>query len=71
MNGYIVAINLLIAGLIALARAESAPKFHDVTKLQVGIKYRPETCDRKAANGDMLEVHYTVRSSTTSNNEKP
>lgn len=54
-------IKLLIAGLVALAHAESGPKFHDVTRLQVGIKHRPETCDRKAAKGDMLEVHYTVR----------
>ena len=29
-------------------------------KLQIGIKKRPETCDRKSKKGDSLHIHYRV-----------
>ncbi|KAJ9529509.1 hypothetical protein QJQ45_013862, partial [Haematococcus lacustris] len=30
----------------------------DVTSLQVGVKFKPAECTRKAANGDNVHVHY-------------
>jgi len=30
----------------------------DVEKLQIGVKYRPEICDRKSKSGDKLSMHY-------------
>ena len=27
--------------------------------VRIGVKFRPETCDRKTRNGDTLSVHYT------------
>eukprot|EP01080_Neovahlkampfia_damariscottae_P002852 gene2852-4695_t len=31
---------------------------YDTGRLQVGIKFRPENCDVKTADGDMISVHY-------------
>ena len=30
-------------------------------KLRVGVKYRPDICDRKSKKGDMLSMHYDGR----------
>jgi len=34
-------------------------KESDVTELQIGVKFKPEDCDRKAKAGDTVHVHYT------------
>ncbi|XP_010243152.1 PREDICTED: FK506-binding protein 2-like isoform X2 [Nelumbo nucifera] len=36
----------------------SAKKSGDVTELQIGVKFKPETCDIQAHKGDIIEVHY-------------
>ncbi|KAF3337220.1 Peptidyl-prolyl cis-trans isomerase FKBP15-1 [Carex littledalei] len=36
----------------------SAKKSGDVTELQIGVKYKPETCDIQAHKGDKIKVHY-------------
>ncbi|KAG0453655.1 hypothetical protein HPP92_024959 [Vanilla planifolia] len=36
----------------------SAKKSHDVTDLQIGVKYKPETCSIQAHKGDRVKVHY-------------
>ncbi|GMN50233.1 hypothetical protein TIFTF001_019408 [Ficus carica] len=33
-------------------------KTGDVTELQIGVKYKPESCDVKAHKGDTVKVHY-------------
>ncbi|KAF3775564.1 Peptidyl-prolyl cis-trans isomerase [Nymphaea thermarum] len=35
-----------------------AKKSGDVTELQIGVKYKPETCDIQAHKGDKIKVHY-------------
>ncbi|GMP52967.1 hypothetical protein CsSME_00018586 [Camellia sinensis var. sinensis] len=30
----------------------------DVTELQIGVKYKPKTCDIQAHKGDRVKVHY-------------
>ncbi len=46
--------------VLLLAALVFAGKYDNVEKLQVGIKFRPEKCDKKVANGDSIKVHYTV-----------
>ncbi|KAK8936831.1 Peptidyl-prolyl cis-trans isomerase FKBP15-2 [Platanthera zijinensis] len=36
----------------------SAKKSGDVTDLQIGVKYKPETCSIQAHKGDRVKVHY-------------
>ncbi|PKU86318.1 Peptidyl-prolyl cis-trans isomerase FKBP15-2 [Dendrobium catenatum] len=36
----------------------SAKKSRDVTELQIGVKYKPETCSIQAHKGDKVKVHY-------------
>ncbi|KAK9806211.1 hypothetical protein WJX72_005551 [[Myrmecia] bisecta] len=38
--------------------ALAATKEKDVTKLQIGVKHKPATCDQKAKAGDTVAVHY-------------
>ncbi|CAN6462679.1 unnamed protein product [Victoria cruziana] len=35
-----------------------AKKSGDVTELQIGVKYKPSTCDIQAHKGDKIKVHY-------------
>ncbi|XP_077227634.1 peptidyl-prolyl cis-trans isomerase FKBP15-1-like [Tasmannia lanceolata] len=35
-----------------------AKKSGDVTELQIGVKYKPESCDIQAHKGDKIKVHY-------------
>eukprot|EP00238_Polyblepharides_amylifera_P003868 CAMPEP_0196587208 /NCGR_PEP_ID=MMETSP1081-20130531/56744_1 /TAXON_ID=36882 /ORGANISM="Pyramimonas amylifera, Strain CCMP720" /LENGTH=147 /DNA_ID=CAMNT_0041909325 /DNA_START=70 /DNA_END=513 /DNA_ORIENTATION=- len=37
----------------------SEAKDKDVTKLQIGVKHKPELCTKKATFGDKVGVHYT------------
>ncbi|GMP90273.1 hypothetical protein CsSME_00041476 [Camellia sinensis var. sinensis] len=46
---------LLVLVLISIV---SAKKSGDVTELQIGVKYKPKTCDIQAHKGDRVKVHY-------------
>merc|ERR1712183_325240 len=43
--------------LLLLSTLVSAKK-GDVTELQIGIKYKPDSCEFKSHKGDRLKVHY-------------
>uniref|UniRef100_A0A0F7H0U2 peptidylprolyl isomerase n=1 Tax=Geranium phaeum TaxID=379952 RepID=A0A0F7H0U2_9ROSI len=45
---------LLLLAICALVSAKSG----DVTELQIGVKFRPKTCDIQAHKGDKIKVHY-------------
>jgi hypothetical protein len=49
---------LLLSLVLAVAALAHAAK--PVTKLQIGVKKRPETCELKSKVGDSLSMHYTV-----------
>ncbi|KAM7527462.1 hypothetical protein LguiB_030872 [Lonicera macranthoides] len=44
--------------LLVLATFVSAKKVADVTELQIGVKYKPESCAIQAHKGDRVSVHY-------------
>ncbi|CAN1767715.1 Peptidyl-prolyl cis-trans isomerase FKBP15-1 [Linum perenne] len=44
--------------VIDLNIAVSAKKSKDVTELQIGVKYKPESCEIQAHKGDRIKVHY-------------
>ncbi|KAE8699557.1 Peptidyl-prolyl cis-trans isomerase FKBP2 [Hibiscus syriacus] len=46
---------VLILVLFALANAK---KSGDVTELQIGVKYKPPSCELQAHKGDKVKVHY-------------
>ncbi|XP_021749775.1 peptidyl-prolyl cis-trans isomerase FKBP15-1-like [Chenopodium quinoa] len=48
---------LLFLALIALGTAY-AKKSDDVKELQIGVKYKPASCETKAHKGDKVKVHY-------------
>ncbi|GIL87965.1 hypothetical protein Vretimale_6336 [Volvox reticuliferus] len=50
---------LAVLLLCALSFAYAAKKSKDVKELQIGVKFKPETCDRTTRNGDVVHVHYT------------
>ncbi|KAI9010031.1 hypothetical protein DFJ74DRAFT_685668 [Hyaloraphidium curvatum] len=50
---------LLLALFAALAFALPALAKEAPTKLQIGVKHKPESCERKSKNGDRLKMHYT------------
>ncbi|PNH00607.1 Peptidyl-prolyl cis-trans isomerase FKBP15-2 [Tetrabaena socialis] len=50
---------LLLLLVAALALAQGAKKTKDVKELRIGVKYKPEICDRTTRNGDTVHVHYT------------
>eukprot|EP00695_Tsukubamonas_globosa_P002756 TRINITY_DN395_c0_g1_i1.p1 TRINITY_DN395_c0_g1~~TRINITY_DN395_c0_g1_i1.p1 ORF type:complete len:137 (-),score=44.11 TRINITY_DN395_c0_g1_i1:40-450(-) len=47
----------IFALLVVLCAVCEAVKKTD--RLQVGVQYRPETCERKTKSGDSIKVHYT------------
>ncbi|URE17585.1 Peptidyl-prolyl cis-trans isomerase [Musa troglodytarum] len=49
-------ISVLVAA--ALILLVSAKKSGDVTELQIGVKYKPESCTIQAHKGDRIKVHY-------------
>ncbi|KAK9918253.1 hypothetical protein WJX75_002609 [Coccomyxa subellipsoidea] len=51
-------IALLILGCCSLLATAQGAK--EVTRLQIGVKYKPATCLKKATAGDSVSVHYTV-----------
>merc|ERR1712130_569756 len=50
---------LLVATLLIIIVIAQCAKYDNVKNLQVGIKYRPDDCERKAKDGDSITVHYT------------
>uniref|UniRef100_A0A7C9CPU5 peptidylprolyl isomerase n=2 Tax=Opuntia streptacantha TaxID=393608 RepID=A0A7C9CPU5_OPUST len=44
--------------LLMLAVLAWAKKSGDVKELQIGVKYKPPTCEIKAHKGDRVKVHY-------------
>ncbi|XP_020592177.1 peptidyl-prolyl cis-trans isomerase FKBP15-1-like [Phalaenopsis equestris] len=47
-----------VALLAVLVLFVSAKKSRDVTELQIGVKYKPESCSIQAHKGDRVKVHY-------------
>ncbi|GFR45756.1 hypothetical protein Agub_g7171 [Astrephomene gubernaculifera] len=43
----------------ALSVAYAAEKLKTVKELQIGVKFKPEKCERTTRNGDNVHVHYT------------
>ncbi|KAG2423908.1 hypothetical protein HXX76_014961 [Chlamydomonas incerta] len=54
-----VLLVVLLACASSLALAAKAKKTKDVKELQIGVKFKPETCDKTAKQGDTVHVHYT------------
>ncbi|CAN8253798.1 unnamed protein product [Cochlearia groenlandica] len=48
---------LIISSLLLLQKG-FAKKTGDVSELQIGVKFKPKTCEVKAHKGDMIKVHY-------------
>ncbi|KAF0916489.1 hypothetical protein E2562_007570 [Oryza meyeriana var. granulata] len=51
----LLAVAVVVAALVLTA---SAKKSGDVTELQIGVKYKPESCTLQAHKGDKIKVHY-------------
>ncbi|XP_075093772.1 peptidyl-prolyl cis-trans isomerase FKBP15-1 [Nicotiana tabacum] len=48
---------LLVLLLITIVTAK---KSGDVTELQIGVKFKPKSCELKAHKGDRVSVHYNM-----------
>ncbi|KAG2644411.1 peptidyl-prolyl cis-trans isomerase FKBP15-1-like [Panicum virgatum] len=48
----------LLVAAAALLLVAAAKKSGDVTELQIGVKYKPESCSIQAHKGDRVKVHY-------------
>ncbi|XP_011024592.1 PREDICTED: FK506-binding protein 2 [Populus euphratica] len=44
--------------LLSVSALVSAKKSGDVKELQIGVRYKPETCEVHAHKGDRIKVHY-------------
>ncbi|XP_058093440.1 peptidyl-prolyl cis-trans isomerase FKBP15-1-like [Magnolia sinica] len=51
-----IAASLLLLSLPPTSVA--GKKSGDVTELQIGVKYKPESCEIQAHKGDRIKVHY-------------
>ncbi|KAI5002944.1 hypothetical protein ZWY2020_027594 [Hordeum vulgare] len=49
---------LAVVAVAAVLLTASAKKSGDVTQLQIGVKYKPESCTLQAHKGDKIKVHY-------------
>ncbi|CAN0898020.1 Peptidyl-prolyl cis-trans isomerase FKBP15-1 [Linum grandiflorum] len=58
MNRSSVSKAAAIFFLLAVSSLVSAKKSKDVTELQIGVKYKPESCEIQAHKGDKIKVHY-------------
>ena len=52
---------VILCSILVFGVASGAAVEKDVTELQIGVKHRPATCEKKAKAGDKVDVHYTVR----------
>lgn len=48
-----------IAALALFAGVDAKEDLAAGESLRIGVKYRPENCERKSKNGDKLSMHYT------------
>lgn len=53
-----VALVMAVACLAIAAVSIDAKAEKDVTELQVGVKFKPKSCELKAHKGDQVSVHY-------------
>ncbi|KAI3880435.1 hypothetical protein MKW92_044245 [Papaver armeniacum] len=44
--------------LVLVLSSSAFAKSKDVTALQIGVKFKPKTCDIQARKGDRIKVHY-------------
>ncbi|CAM6101452.1 unnamed protein product [Calypogeia fissa] len=51
-----VVLAVACVALLVLVSVNAEEK--DVTELQIGVKFKPETCEIKAHKGDKVKVHY-------------
>eukprot|EP00245_Coleochaete_scutata_P000660 TRINITY_DN1076_c0_g2_i1.p1 TRINITY_DN1076_c0_g2~~TRINITY_DN1076_c0_g2_i1.p1 ORF type:complete len:149 (-),score=48.95 TRINITY_DN1076_c0_g2_i1:324-770(-) len=58
MARYVLRVLITVSVLAVVALSVAAKKESDVTKLQIGVKFKPKSCDVKAARGDKVKVHY-------------
>ncbi|CAO2181947.1 unnamed protein product [Urochloa humidicola] len=49
---------ICLAAAAAILLTVSAKKSSDVTELQIGVKFKPESCTLQAHKGDKIKVHY-------------
>ncbi|KAL7411203.1 hypothetical protein BDY24DRAFT_397046 [Mrakia frigida] len=67
MKFSVAALLALTLPLLALAHGDHGDHSHDepeapvekITKLQIGVKYKPEVCPIQSRKGDKLSMHYT------------
>ncbi|XP_010247131.1 PREDICTED: FK506-binding protein 2-like [Nelumbo nucifera] len=55
---YLLMIVSVLNVMVFSAIFVSAKKSGDVTELQIGVKFKPESCDVQAHKGDRIKVHY-------------
>ncbi|KAG2441192.1 hypothetical protein HYH02_010036 [Chlamydomonas schloesseri] len=55
----VVLFAVLLIASASLTLAAKAKKTKDVKELQIGVKFKPEKCDKTAKQGDTVHVHYT------------
>jgi len=48
---------IVVLCFVAVLSDDSTEEKKDFVK--IGVKYRPETCERKSKKGDTLKIHYT------------
>ncbi|XP_002971423.2 peptidyl-prolyl cis-trans isomerase FKBP15-1 [Selaginella moellendorffii] len=50
--------SLFLALALALLASQAIAKASDVKELQIGVKFKPLTCEIRAHKGDEVKVHY-------------
>ncbi|KAM0846033.1 hypothetical protein ACQ4PT_042398 [Festuca glaucescens] len=58
MKPRLLCLAVAAVAVAAILLTASAKKSADVTQLQIGVKYRPESCTVQAHKGDKIKVHY-------------
>jgi hypothetical protein len=53
----------LVAAALVIQPVAAKTDLPADAKLRVGVKFRPDDCERKTKPGDQLSMHYTVRGS--------
>jgi len=49
----------IVVALLLLFFIEMAASEDKKPQMKIGVKYRPEKCDKKSTQGDTLKIHYT------------
>eukprot|EP00741_Cyanophora_paradoxa_P021297 tig00021348_g20557.t1 len=62
-----LAVAFVLAIALCAVAVNAKSKYDDVKNLSVGVKFKPEKCDKKTKSGDTLKIHYT---GTLTNGEK-